>query len=312
MSKVLVVFGATGQQGGSVVRHVLSDPQLSKEYHVRAVTRDPSRSAAKALQQLGAEVVQGDADDPSSLTTALKGAHTVFAVTLMVSAENVPKSQEYIQGKAMADAAVAVGAEYFILSTLSNVSQITNGKITNVEHFDQKAQLEEYVRTLPIKSAFYAPGFFMQNFINILVPQPVGDGSFVLVNVTTPQTQFPLIDIVEDTGKFIGSILMEPARFEGKTVRAAERLVSLEEIAETMSHVLGKTVRYNQIPKSTMQQYLPPSIADEIIWMYIYYQDFGYFGPQTKDVVKEAAQVVRGKLTTFEEFLTKNVPPTLK
>lgn len=306
MSKLLVVFGATGQQGGSVVEHVLSDPELSSIYHVRAVTRDPTKPAAIALQTKGVEVVKGDAEDPSSLLPALKGAHTVFAVTLQVMEENVPKYQEFIQGKAMADAAVAAGAQFLIFSTLPNVAVLSSRKITNVEHFDLKAEVELYIRSLPIKSAFYVPGYFMQNFTTFLVPQPAGDGSFVMANVVTPQTLLPLIDTVADSGKFVGAILAAPESFEGKYVRSAERLVSFEDAAHTISHVSGKTVRYVQIPESTLKPHLPSAIADEIIAMFIYYQDFGYFGQKTKDVVKEAVQVARGKLTTFEEFVAKN------
>lgn len=306
MSKLLVVFGATGQQGGSVVEYVLSDPELSKIYTVRAVTRDPTKPAAKALQAKGAEVVKGDTEDPSSLLPALKGAHTIFAITLQVMQENVPKYQEFLQGKAMADAAVAVGAQFLIFSTLPNVAVLSSRKITNVEHFDLKAEVEQYIRSLPIKSAFYVPGFFMQNFATFLVPQPADDGSFVIANVVTPQTLLPLIDIVADTGKFVGAILAAPDKFEAKYVRSAERLVTFEEVAKTISHVSGKKVHYAQVPESTLKPYLPPAIVDEIIGMYIYYQNFGYFGQQTKGVVKDAVQVARGKLTTFEDFVQKN------
>ena len=158
MSKLLVVFGATGQQGGSVAESVLSDPELSKQYKVRAVTRDPSKPAGLALQQKGAEVVKGDIEDAASLTSVLKGAHTVFAITVSVTDSN-DKSPELANGKAMADAAVAAGAQYFIFSTLPHVAKITDGKIMAAAHFDLKAEVEAYVRGLPIKSAFYVPGF---------------------------------------------------------------------------------------------------------------------------------------------------------
>lgn len=81
MSKLFVVFGATGQQGGSAVDYVLNDPQLSKQFSVRALTRDPSKPAAEALKQKGAEVVAADVDDAESIKKAVEGAHTVFVVT---------------------------------------------------------------------------------------------------------------------------------------------------------------------------------------------------------------------------------------
>lgn len=81
MSKLFVVFGATGQQGGSAVDFVLNDPQLSKEFSVRALTRDPSKPAAQTLKEKGAEVVAANVDDVESIAKAVKGAHTVFIVT---------------------------------------------------------------------------------------------------------------------------------------------------------------------------------------------------------------------------------------
>lgn len=310
MSKLLVVFGATGQQGGSVVEQVLNDPELSKLYKVRGVTRDPSKPAAQALQQKGAEVVKGDPADPASLVGALKGAHTVFSITVSVL-DSLDKSPELVQGKAMADAAVAAGAQYFIFSTLPSVSKTSSGKITTVEHFDLKADIEEYVRTLPIKSAFYVPAFFMQNFGGYNLPQPAGDGSFVIAGVVSPQTQLPLIDIATDTGKFVGAILAEPEKFEGKSVHGATEMVTFEEAAEVISRVSGKTVKYSQLPESVIRGFMPPLVADMLVGMFIYYQDFGYYGPETKKIMQEAPRIARGKLTTFEEYLSKNPPPTL-
>jgi len=81
MSKVLVIFGVTGNQGNSIANFVINDPELSKEYKVRGVTRDPSKAAAKELEKRGIDVVKGDVEDKQSLEQALKGAHTVFAMT---------------------------------------------------------------------------------------------------------------------------------------------------------------------------------------------------------------------------------------
>lgn len=144
MSKLLVVFGATGQQGGSLVNYVLNDAVLSKQFKVRAITRDTSKPAAQALKQKGVEVVQGDADDQESLKHALKDAHTVFAVTLSIYDDKLYE-RELRQGKAMADAAVAAGAKYFIFSTLTHVGKNSDGKLKTTSHFDVKADIEAYI-----------------------------------------------------------------------------------------------------------------------------------------------------------------------
>ncbi|KAF8926657.1 hypothetical protein BGZ58_011011 [Dissophora ornata] len=107
MTNILVVFGATGQQGGSVANYVLNDPELSKQFHVRAVTRDPSKPVAQALQKGGVEVVKGDIDDKESIKQALHGAHTVFIVTTTVYDDQL-RPREFARGRAAADAAVAL------------------------------------------------------------------------------------------------------------------------------------------------------------------------------------------------------------
>ena len=144
MSKTLVVFGATGQQGGSVVEHVLNDSTLSKEYKIRAVTRDPSAQSAQALKQKGVEVVKGDADDASSLKGVMQGAHSAFVITATVYDQHL-YTRELAQGKAIGDAAVAAGLQYLIFSTLAAAKKISGGKLQNMAFFDVKADIEEYI-----------------------------------------------------------------------------------------------------------------------------------------------------------------------
>ena len=145
MSKLLVVFGATGNQGGSVIASVLNDPVLSKEYKIRAITRDPSKPAAETLQQQkGVEVVKGDADDKASLKPSLQGAHTVFSVTASVYDDKLYE-REIAQGKAIADAAIATGAQYIIYSTLPSIEKFSGGKFKNGAHFNVKYDVEQYI-----------------------------------------------------------------------------------------------------------------------------------------------------------------------
>ena len=148
MSQLLVVFGATGNQGGSVAKFVIKDPELSKIYKVRGVTRDTTKPAAQELQKLGIEVVKGDQDDKASLSAVMKGAHTVFAVTATVYDDKLYE-REYEQGRAMVDAAVAAGVKYFIFSTLSGIKEGSGGKLTGGGHFDVKYDIEKYIVSRP-------------------------------------------------------------------------------------------------------------------------------------------------------------------
>lgn len=307
MAKVLTVFGATGQQGGSVVHHVINDPDLSKQFKVRAITRDTSKPAAQALRQKGAEVVKADADDRESLKQAVQGAHTVFAVTVSVYDDKLYE-RELAQGKAIADAAVDAGAQYIIFSTLTHVSKGSEGKLHHTAHFDVKADVEEYIRSLPIKSAFFAPGTFMQNFTTVMAPQPSpnGDGTYVIANFVSPDTELPLIDTVDDTGKWVGALLTEPDKYKGKVFSAATRLYTYSEVAAVMTKSSGKTVNYAQLPKDVWCRLEPPSIMDYMADMFEWIQDYGYYGPKTKEEVDWSAKQARGKLTTLEEFFVKN------
>ena len=300
MSKILVVFGATGNQGGSVINHVLNDPQLSQVYRVRAVTRNPSQPTAHNLQAKGVEIVQADAEDPQTLQRALDGASTVFILTT----EGYKKAREIAQGKAIADAAVAAGLEYIIYSTLPNVTEISRGRYRKVDYYDSKAETEQYIRSLPIKSAFFAPGCYMQNYHNVMKPQDLGDGTYGIVNFVSPDTLLPLIDIT-DSGKFVGAILAEPDRFEVEMFAAAEKLYSFDDVASLLSSSLGKTVKYKQVPLDTFRSYLPPDHADSLVETMGFFEDFGYYGPRTRDLVAKGAKDATQPLTTFTAYLTQ-------
>ena len=304
MAKLLVVFGATGNQGGSVVQTVLSDPTLSNEYKIRAVTRDVTAPKAQALKSQNVEVVTADADNPASLLLALAGAHTVFSLTTTIYDEKL-EQRELSQGKAVADAAVAAGAQYVIFSTLTHIGRVSGGKYTHGGHFDSKAEVEEYIRTLPIRSAFFAPGSFMQNFSSIMKPHPAGDGTYVLANVLAPDSAIPVIDI-EETGKYVGAILARPDEFEGKVVAGATGLSTMQEIVDVMSKCSGKTVVYKELPEEVFRGFLPPNVVEYMVHMLLYIRDFGYYGPDTQELVEWSAANARGTLTTLEQYFAKH------
>ena len=303
MSKIIAVFGATGQQGGSVINYVMNDPELSQKYKIRAVTRDVDSKKAKQLKST-VEVVQADMLDRASLETALTGAHTIFAMT-MPSFDPDGSEVEYTSGKNIADVAVEKGAEYIIFSTLPSVKKISGGKYTKVTPFEDKAKVEQYIRGLPIKSAFFAPGYFMENFHSprfSTAPQQSPDGTWIMARHTSPETQLPLIDAVGDTGKFIGAILAQPAKYQGKTFCAATALYSLEEIAAIMSKATGQTIVYKQIPLEDFKKSIPFA-ADIFVEGFSCGEEFGFFGPDEKNLIAWAAKNARGRLSTFEEYL---------
>lgn len=308
MSKVLAVFGATGQQGGSVVAHVLNDAALSQKYKIRAITRDVNSDKIKTLKGK-VEVVQGDVFDRASLETALAGVHTVYIMTTPSFAPNAVEV-EFNSGKTIADVAVEKGVQYLIFSTLPSPSQISAGRYTKVTPFDAKAKIEQYIRGLKVKSAFTSLGYFMENFGSqpFLAPKPAADGTFVLTRPNNPKTPLPFIDAVGDTGKFVGAILADPDKYAGKMLCCATTQYTWEDIVATMSKATGKTVVYDKVPPEDFKKSLPfpGDLADIFVQGFAYQEEYGYFGLNSQKEVAWAAENARGKLSTLEEFWKKN------
>jgi uncharacterized protein YbjT (DUF2867 family) len=283
MMELIVVFGATGNKGRSVI-----DPVLAKEYRVRAVARSTSSSAARALQQTGKiEVVLGDAEDASSLKRVLDGANTIYSLTTTIYDERL-EEHELSQGKAIANAAVAAGADYLIFSTLFHITRVSNGKDDKGRHFDCKAEVEQYIMKLSIKSIFLVSGSFMQNFNTNRKSQLVDDSTYMLANIISPCAKLPLINI-EGTSKYVAAILANPDQFEGKVLAGATQLSTMEEIVQIISESSGKEVASNQLPGSVFRNFVPPTIVDYLFDILLYIQDFGYCGSRTEDLVAWSA-----------------------
>lgn len=307
MAKILAVLGATGQQGSSVVTYVLHDPDLSQEYKIRALTRDISSDKAKQLPK-DVEIVRSDVSDRASLATAFTGVHTLFAMTTPAMGENALEI-EYETIKTIADVAVEKGVTYIIFSTLSSITTISQGKYTTGTPFDAKAKGEQYIRGLPIKSAFYCPGSFMENFASqaFLAPKrhPTQDNTWIMTRNVSPETQMPLIDATGDSGKFVGTILAEPDKYQGKTIYAATKIYTLEEIAAILSKSTSKNIIYKQVTNEEFAQSLPPLIAPMFVDYFRYIEEYGYFGPNTQELIAQtaASHARGGSLSTFEEYL---------
>ncbi|KAJ3536447.1 hypothetical protein NM208_g6712 [Fusarium decemcellulare] len=306
MSQLLAVFGATGLQGGSVIDHVLNDIELSQQYRLRAITRDPASNKAKELQDKNIEVVQGDVSDRISLDKALTGVHTVFLMTTPGFGTDAIQI-EFDAAKNVADVSVERGVQYIIFSTLPPVKDISGGKYSKITMFDAKAKAESYIRSLPIRSTFYSPSSFMEIWITVAAPKRISDGSnkFIMAQPASPKTRVPLVDAASDTGKFIAAILANPETYKGKTVYGAVRTYSLEEMAAVFAKVTNADVTCKQISVEEFTANMPfgGDIAAEV---FSYYEEFGYYGTNTEELVASSAEEdARERLTTFEEFLVK-------
>ena len=175
----ILVVGATGAQGGSVARALLSRDR----FDVRALTRKPDSPAAQALRDLGAEIVQGDLDDIESLSAALEGCYGVFGVTNFW--EHFDKEKE--QGRHLVEAVAAANVKHFVFSTLPPIANATNGALRS-PHFDLKAEHEDYARSLGIPATFVHVPFYFENFLYFFPPRPADDGAYAQ-DVADPPTQ---------------------------------------------------------------------------------------------------------------------------
>ncbi|HEX2833164.1 MAG TPA: NmrA/HSCARG family protein [Thermoanaerobaculia bacterium] len=260
MTNTILVFGATGAQGGSVARNLLS----RGKFNVRVITRKPDSDASNALRALGAEIVPGDLDDPASLDAALEGVYGVFGVTNFWEHFD----REEIHGKNLVQAVAKANVKHFIFSTLPSIVKETNGALKS-PHFDLKAEHEELARSLGIPSTFVHVPFYYENFLYFFPPRPTGDGSFAF---GFPQGETPLAAIsVEDVGKLIAPMFEQPEQYIGKTVKLAGDEIPPAQYAEALSRATGKNVQYAHVPRETFAALGFPG-AEDLADMFEYYR----------------------------------------
>ncbi|KAL8833428.1 MAG: hypothetical protein Q9170_004271 [Blastenia crenularia] len=305
--KVFVVFGATGNQGGSVINSVLSDPAAAKEFRIRGITRDPSKPNAQALAARGVECVTGDINDKASLTKALTGAHSVYAVTNYW--EKMDDKLEVQQGKNIADVCKDVGVQHLIWSGLIDVTKLSNGKYPNVYHFDSKAYIETYIRDIGVPSSTFMPGFYMSNLETMFNPAPQPPHTYTFAMPMPPTTPIPFFDAAADTGKFVKAMVMKRDQVLGKRVLAATDYYTAESVPKIFSEVKkedGKGAQFVTIDKDTFKGFLtgagmPDFAAQELYENMAFLDEFGYYGKESLDW---SHSLLDGeKLTTLAEFM---------
>ena len=148
-SKIILITGATGRQGGAVVRHM-----LPKGWKLRALTRNAKGSAAQELSRQGVEVVGGDLEDPASLEIALRGAYGAYSVQDFWS---VGAQREVLQGKNLADAAKKAGVAHFVYSSVGGAE-----RNSGISHWESKWEVEQHVRKLKLPATILRPAAFME------------------------------------------------------------------------------------------------------------------------------------------------------
>ncbi|KAH8697113.1 NmrA family transcriptional regulator [Talaromyces proteolyticus] len=300
MSKLITVFGATGNQGGSVIRALLADPVLSKEFKIRGITRDSSKPAAQELASKGVELVSADLGSVESVASAVKDAHTIFLVTNYW--ETASRKVEVEQGKNVADAAKAAGVSHLIFSSLINVTEASKGSLPNVPHFDGKAEIERYIRASGVPATFVLPGYFMSSLISSLRKQE--DGSYQMFLPVSDAARFPLFDAVSDTGKFVTAAIKNRSTVLGKHIYEAVDYYSPSRIVSEFTEATGKKASWTQIPGDNYKAFLPAAVAQEFLENHLLLEDPGYYASAN---LEESLALVQQQPTTWKEFVTNNV-----
>ncbi|RSL41627.1 hypothetical protein CEP53_012646 [Fusarium sp. AF-6] len=301
MSKLLTVFGATGAQGGSVIQAVLADEVLSKEFKIRGITRDVSKPAAQALARKGVEVVAADMSSKETLVDALKDSHTVFLVTTPDFLSG--RSQELPHGKNVTDVASDLGVKHLIYSSLLHVTEITEGRLEHVVHFDDKAEVERYIRSKDIPSTFVLPGYFMSNFTALQMIKKGDDGVYSLAYPVRDKARFPLIDAVSDLGKYVVATIRKQPEVLGKQILAAAGYYTPTRIVSEFEEVIGKPARFVPIDAATYKSYLPDPLADEMLENHLFIEESGYYNGQDLKESLDLLSNVGLQPTTWKEFL---------
>ncbi|RMJ25014.1 3-beta hydroxysteroid dehydrogenase/isomerase family [Aspergillus sp. HF37] len=302
MSKLITVFGATGNQGGSVIQHILADPQLSAEFKIRGVTRDTTKPAAQKLAERGVEVVSADLNSPTSLETVLQGTHTVFLVTNYW--EYHSGETEFAQGKYVTDVASAVGVSHLIFSSLVHVTEATDGRLTHLPHFDSKAEIERYIRQSGLDATFVLPGYFMSNYLMMLRKsegEGEGEGEYRLFYpVDGQKAKFPLFDAASDTGLFVKAAIKHADQLKGQRLLAASRYYTADEIIQTFSGVTSKKATFVQVTADQFKAAFPESMATEFLENHLFIEDPGYYLGQP---LEGSQELLDSKPTDWAQFV---------
>jgi uncharacterized protein YbjT (DUF2867 family) len=275
--KIIAVLGATGAQGGGLVRAILDDPE--GRYAARAITRDPNSPAARGLADLGAEVAAADVDDPASLERALAGAYGAYFVTFFWA--HFSPEREKAEAKGMAQAAKAAGLRHAIWSTLEDTRRwvpLSDDRMPTlmgqykVPHFDAKGESNAFFTEAGVPTTFLLTSFYWDNLIHFgMGPKKGPDGRLAF---TLPMGDKKLPGIAaEDIGRCAYGIFKAGSGYIGKTVGIAGEHLTGAQMASELGRALGREVVYNAVTPAEYRAFGFPG-AEDLGNMFQFKRDF--------------------------------------
>jgi uncharacterized protein YbjT (DUF2867 family) len=251
----VLVTGATGKQGGHLVREL-----LARGHSVRALTRKPESPAAAELAELGVTIVSGNFDDEGSLERAARGVDTVFAMSTPFEGGS---KAETLEGINLLRAASRVRVKHFVYSSVAGAD-----RASGIPHFDSKFEVEKEIRKSGIPFTIVAPVFFMENFLAEWMAAGIAQGS---IAIAVPATRRLQQIAVEDIAQFTALVIERRDSFLGKRIDIASDELTLTTVAAIISDVLGRQIKYTALPIDAVQS----SNAD-LARMYEWFDRVGY------------------------------------
>ena len=294
--KLIAVIGATGQQGGGVLRAL----QARGQFKVRALTRNPDKH-----RELAEEVVEADFYKTETLKAAFEGAHGVFLVTNFREAG----SRELKQATAAIRAAKDAGVKHLVWSTLPDVQAIGGGKF-NVPHFTGKAKIDQLVKAGGFEAyTFVIAPFYYQNLTGVFGPQKQADGSMGWALPLDPTPRVIHMGDINELGNIVAGVFAHRDKVgRGQYLPLVGDFMSFNKIVETLNRQ-GHKFSYRQVPKEIFAGFFPG--ATEIAAMFSYWEAHTYLGSDSSDLIALAKRIAGREPTRFATWAEENVPKQL-
>ncbi len=305
--KVIAIVGATGAQGGGLVRAILADS--GGAFHARAITRDANTEASRALATAGAEVVAADVDNERSLDAALQGAHGAYFVTFFWAHLSPEKEQQ--EAGNMARAAKAAGVKHVIWSTLEDTRHwvpLSDTRMPTlmgkykVPHFDAKGASNRLFTDAGVPTTFLHTSFYWDNLIHFgMGPKKDPDGKLAF---TLPMGDKKLPGMAaEDIGKCAYGIFKKGPEYIGKSVGIAGEHLTGAQMAAELSTALGQDVYYNAVSPEVYRGFGFPG-ADDLGNMFQFNAEFEKDFCAARGV--EFSRSLNPVLQTFKVWIAQN------
>jgi len=305
--KIIAVLGATGTQGGGLVRAIMSDKE--GPFTARAITRNVTSDKAKALAALGAELVTADVGDPGSLTKAFHGAYGAYCVTFYW--EHFSPEKESTHAANMAKAAKQAGLQHVIWSTLEDTRKwvpLSDARMPTlmgkykVPHFDAKGEANKFFKEMGVPTTLLHTSFYWDNLINFGMGPKKGPDGVLAIAFPMGDKKLPGI-AAEDIGKCAHGIFKKGPEYIGKTVGIAGEHLTGDQMAASLTKALGREVRYNAVTPEAYRGFGFPG-ADDLGNMFQFKRDFeeAYCGTRSPEVSRS----LNPSLLTFDAWLDRN------